>query len=108
MRRTPLNLTLIAALAIGSAAVAQQITPHDRSVDQDRARQDSRPDRYVRSQTLSTDERSTVTQTQNTSALIPVDWILGARVIGLDRDRLGEIHDLIVSPQKDKVSIGLL
>jgi sporulation protein YlmC with PRC-barrel domain len=40
--------------------------------------------------------------------LVPVDWVLTSRVVGQDRERLGEISELIIAPARDRVDYALL
>jgi sporulation protein YlmC with PRC-barrel domain len=41
-------------------------------------------------------------------ALIPVDWVVDSRVLGTNRERLGELGDLVVDPERGRVVFGLL
>jgi len=75
-----------ALLLISSGTLAQTGT---RDQDQ-RSRQDSRTNDTM----------------NRRSGLAPLDWLLGARVLGQDRERLGEVNDLLAA--RDRVQFALL
>jgi sporulation protein YlmC with PRC-barrel domain len=97
MRTRALSATAVLALLAG-AAMAQRVNPLE-----DRSGTDNQPEWRQEG------PRGTVigSRVRARQELVPVDWVLGTKVLGEDRERLGEVSDLIIDAQRGRVLYGL-
>jgi sporulation protein YlmC with PRC-barrel domain len=79
-----------ASLALTCAALAQE-TPQQDPSQPAPPQESAKPDKQAARTTL-----------------VPVDWVFSSRVLGQDRERLGEVSELIISPSHDRVMFALL
>ncbi|HYE61936.1 MAG TPA: PRC-barrel domain-containing protein [Phycisphaerales bacterium] len=92
-----LSATAVLALVAGTA-MAQITRPRE-----DRRGEQVQPDVRVETRRDVIGQRA-----QARHELVPVDWVVGTRVIGQDRERLGDVSDLIIDAQRGRVIYGIL
>jgi|GEM_PF-1073366 len=97
MRTRALSATAVLVLVAGTA-MAQRVNPIE-----DRQGTDNQPDWRQEG------PRGTVigSRVQARQELVPVDWVLGTKVLGENREQLGEVSDLIIDTQRGRVLYGL-